>query len=670
MKKKKILLVVLIIIVIIGISIVVVRNIINDENRLTVNERQWINNNKNNIVSINVINDLNIFGKEGSGVYFDFLDSLAEKYELEINPVTFNSNENIEGTTLGYSLDSESIHSFYEDEFVLISKKEEIITEFESINSFKIGVLNEQKDYIELYMKNSNEYVLYNTKEELLKTFNETSDLNYIIVPKIMYLDQILSNNLHIVYHISDAKIYYGVSNDGSELSNIIDKYFNEWKQENYEESKYTNELSVFVNSLNIASADIEKIKAKTYTYGFVNNGPYEIISGGTFGGINAVYLKKFADLADIKVDFVKYNSIEKLQKAIDDKKVDIYFDYYNSNSKYESISSNVEIAIAIVINKNNNKSLSSLTGLNEKTVYVEENSKAYNYLKENTSIKLEVYRTEKELKKLVKNEEIIAIDLNKYEVFKNNILKDYSLRYVEKTNNTYRYKVNVGTTFNKLINRYFEILDNNEMKYTGLNNYYITEKSGTLLGTLAKYVLLLLSILIIIIIIVYKKSQKIKIAKKIKKEDKMRFIDQLTSLKNRNYLTENLENWNNNTIYPQAVIVLDLNKLQDINDTLGYEKGDIQIQAAANILIKTQLDNTDIIRTDGNEFLIYLVGYEVKQVTSYIHKLNKEFKKLPFDYGAAIGYSMITDDVKSVEDAINEAVEQIKIQKEEKKDE
>ena len=43
-------------------------------------------------------------------------------------------------------------------------------------------------------------------------------------------------------------------------------------------------------------------------------------------------------------------------------------------------------------------------------------------------------------------------------------------------------------------------------------------------------------------------------------------------------------------------MIVIDLNNIQFINDTLGYEEGDKQIQAAANVLIKTQLDNTDII--------------------------------------------------------------------------
>ena len=178
-----------------------------------------------------------------------------------------------------------------------------------------------------------------------------------------------------------------------------------------------------------------------------------------------------------------------------------------------------------------------------------------------------------------------------------------------------------------------------------------------------------ILIIFVLSFLYVYKITKKVKISKKIKKEDKLKYIDQLTSLKNRNYLSENLENWAKNTVYPQTIIVVDLNNLQDINDTMGYEQGDIQIKAAANILVKTQLDNSDIIRTDGNEFVIYLVGYQTKQITSYIHKLAKEFKKLPYEYGAAIGYSMIENDIKSVEDAMNEAVEDVKKQKNNKKE-
>ena len=79
---------------------------------------------------------------------------------------------------------------------------------------------------------------------------------------------------------------------------------------------------------------------------------------------------------------------------------------------------------------------------------------------------------------------------------------------------------------------------------------------------------------------------------------------------KNRNYLNEKKNIWNQNTIYPQAIIVIDLNNVKFLNDTYGHDEGDKQIKAAANVLIKTQLDNTEIMRTDGNEFMIYMVGY------------------------------------------------------------
>ena len=186
----------------------------------------------------------------------------------------------------------------------------------------------------------------------------------------------------------------------------------------------------------------------------------------------------------------------------------------------------------------------------------------------------------------------------------------------------------------------------------------------GTILGKIAQYLITALIIAVGFMLVFYKKGKKITIAKKIRNEDKIKYIDLLTSLKNRNYLNENMEVWNNNKIYPQTLVVLDLNNVAYLNDTKGYEAGDRQITALANILIKTQLDNSDVMRTDGNEFLVYLVGYQQKQVVNYIHKLTKELKKLPYEYGAAIGYSMITDDIKTIEDAINEAIEDMKKQK------
>lgn len=139
-----------------------------------------------------------------------------------------------------------------------------------------------------------------------------------------------------------------------------------------------------------------------------------------------------------------------------------------------------------------------------------------------------------------------------------------------------------------------------------------------------------------------------------------------LTSLKNRNYLNYNMKAWNESNKYPQAIIIIDLNNIKYVNDNYGHEQGDKLIVGAASILVNTQLENSEIIRSDGNEFLIYLVGYSEQQISTYTKKLAKEFKNLHYGFGAAIGYSMIMDEIKTIDDAINEATLEMRKDKEE----
>lgn len=62
---------------------------------------------------------------------------------------------------------------------------------------------------------------------------------------------------------------------------------------------------------------------------------------------------------------------------------------------------------------------------------------------------------------------------------------------------------------------------------------------------------------------------------------------------------------------------------------------------------------------------MVYLVGYEEKRIVSYIRKLYKELNNLPHNFGAAVGYSMRTDDIKTIDDAINEATLDMRSKKE-----
>ncbi len=666
--RKKIGGLVLVILIIVAIGTYV---FLSDKNRLTPVEREWLTQSASTVININVVNDENYFGNNGKGMFFDFLNDFQKKYKLSFNTITYKNGEKALGATFGSSntLPTDAL-SFYTDHYVYVGKKEEVLLNLDSLKNKKIGVVSANASYLETYLKDL-ELTSYNSKEELLEDF-EKNEIEGIIVPRIQFIDVILGKNYIINYHLSDIPYYYYMNDvENSRLKSTMTKFYNNWLKNKFDDYFYTEERNLFVKQLKIEDKDLAQLQGKTVTYGLVNNSPYEVLSSGNVGGIMTEYIKAFKAFSDIDIEFKRYNNPKKFMKNITDNEVTLYMDYFTQNSNGASIATNIGLEFSIFVNKHNPLVVDSLNSLNGKTIYVEENTILATYLSKNANLKVKTYSREKEWNKIRKEKDaIIAIDSTLGEYYKKHDLKKFREEYRGVTNERYSLKSMNNDVFNNLLTKYVNYLDNQTLYNKGLYQNELTEQKGGIISKAAEYAFYLIVFVSLIIALTVYNSKKVRLAKKIKKDDKLKYIDQLTSLKNRNYLNENISSWNKNTVYPQSVIMLDLNKLQEINDTLGYEEGDKQIQAVANILIRSQLDNTDMIRTDGNEFMIYLVGYTQKQVTSYIHKINKEFKKLPYDYGVSISYSMIVDDLKDISDAINECVEDIKKQKEEKKEE
>ena len=666
-KKVRLIFILFVGIIIVAVASLVVVNILNDENKLTVEENKWINNNLSTVLNVNVINDLDIFGKSGAGVFYDFLNDLGKEYNLKINPITYTSkDENITSGFIATNTKNDKFVEFYADNYVLLKKDYVYYNNIEAIKDIKIGVLKSDADYIKGYFNEDKniEFKSFDTYDALKESFNK--DLDYIMVPKYELTSDILEKNYSVVYEFSDIKKYYGYYMLYDNFSSVIKKYYNKWQNKKYKNAFNTNLKNTLVKSIKLSEVEQKELTARIYNYGFVNNNPYEIILGGNYGGIVSVYLKNFSEMAGVDFKYIKYRTYKQLTNAINNNSVDLYFNYYNLTNNYQTITTNMDIKYYVIASRKNDIVVNSLNSLQNQTVYVMQDSIIYENLKNINGIDLKTYKKVSDLKKLAKSGAIAVVDYDTYLDVASTTLKDYSPRYANSLNIPYTFKVREDNAFTKLFKAYISLSDASMIRVDGLNSYKKTLDSGTILGTIAKYILYFLIIFVILIYALYKRARKIKISKKIKKEEKIRYIDQLTSLKNRNYLMENASSWNKNTIYPQAMVVVDLNRIQEINDTLGYEKGDAQIKAAANILIRTQLDNSDIVRTDGTEFLIYLVGYDERQVVSYIKKLTKELKNMPYDFGASIGHSMIDSDKKLVEDALNEAVEDMKIKKQE----
>lgn len=665
-KTKKIIITIVTLVVVAVAGIFVFYNYFYDKNQLSISEKEWINTHKTNITSFNVPSDLNIFASSGKGVFYDFLDDLTKKYDLKINKnvVPISGSAGL-GFVVNNKISDEDL-LIYEDHYVVISKDYTAVKTFKDLSGKKIGALASIISRVSSSYTDSNSYTTYETKEALTKALTD-GEVSYIIVPLAEYIDEVLYNKFNIVYHLDNFVNYYYIhlGNDKT-LNSIITKHYNEWINNDYEKSYYNNTYRLFCEKLSISDVESDNLTNKIYNFGFVNQTPFNALNSSKYGGIIFAYLEEFSKFSKVDFTYTKYKTYSELINSFNNNKLDLIFDPSSLETKNTKLNTNIKEKFYIISPLTKNLSIVNLNEINNETIYVIKDSSLAKYLSDLSNIKVETVKDEKALIRKAKKNNLIALDAETFDYYRNDRIKNYQISYTGYTNANYSFKyINANDTFTKLFTNYINYLSQTKMTNNGMITYKAAESSGNLVGVIAKYILIITSVVIIIIGVYISSKKKIKLNTKIKKDEKLKFIDMLTSLKNRNYLNERISTWNQNTIYPQAIIVIDLNNIKYLNDTFGHEEGDRQIMAAANILHQTQQDNTEIMRTDGNEFMIYMVGYSEKQVLNYMKKLIKEFNTLPYDYGAAFGFSMIVDDLKLIDDAINEATIQMRENKE-----
>lgn len=656
---KKIIIAIISLLLIIFIALIYFYN--KDDYNLNTREKTYLQSISNDKIDIETISDYPIYKSVNSELlkYFNLktkLNFLETSYSKDASPSKNSYRFRILG--ISENLSNKDL-LIMKDSYVALSKQYTKINTIKDFSSKVVGVLNKDLNDITYYLTRASNitYKGFDTSEELFKSLNE-GKVDFVIVPKIKYLNNIIQNKYSINYnfHEFSSKLVLTLSENDNKLNEIFKKIFKTFMNEKFQDNLNQSTLEYYKQIANVSDKDISSLTSKTYTYGYVENAPYEIKSKEKIKGINSEILNNFSKITGIDVKYVKYNTVDELKKAIQDKKVDIFFNYYNiSSSDYRQIDNNFITEYVILSPDDSNEVVNSIESLKGKDVYFVKDRDIYNDFKAVQS-NFHFVDNVTDIVKAAKNK-FIVVDKEEYNYYKNTVFRNHSMIYQD-------YLVKDRTFMVKSSEKLlFDVLN-----YTVNNaSYYDNRNIGVSLlkldlfknRTFSEIYLIIILIIFSPFVIIYvfrKVKSKSKMKKQLLKEERHKYMDYLTSLKNRNYLSFNISSWNELEVFPKAVIVIDLNNIKYINDKYGHLEGDKEIRKAASILINTQLENSEIIRIDGNEFLIYLMEYNERQIEIYSKKLKRELKKLPHSFGASIGYSVINSEVKSIEDAINEA--------------
>lgn len=675
MKKKSIIIIPIIIAVLVFIGLFMYIHRIDSKTNLDVKDRNWIRNNSREKYDLEIVNNIPLFSQDGSGVVFDFISDFEIDTNLEFNKIAYSRDKNPTTKSLRVRILNNDTNLsdkdllIAEDGYILVSTNKERFDSIDAIGETTVGVFTNDAAEVGYYLKDSSSitYKSFDSVEEMKEALDK-EEIKYMLLPQYMYLKEILENSEYSVnYYFTEMskKIVLTLTDNNTGLNKIVKKYFEKWKSSNYVSSFNEQYLKYYVSAKKMTDKAKADMLSKSYVYGYVENMPYEKNINGKVVGIASEYINRLQRLTDIDIEYKKYSSISELQKAITEGKVDFYFNYFNlvPSSYNETISPFIE-KFVVLRNKKNTDNVTTFEELKGKNVNMLSNNVILTYMQSNSKANITIVDT---IKDLHKDNNLVVVDYEIYNYYKNDKFKNYEVLYMNTISNDYSFGVSKSNS--DIYNLFNYIITTNSYYNYRINGLHSFDVSIIDVSTFQQLYLIilgiiLLPILVIIALVLFLKNRKKKIV--VRKEDRRKYTDILTSLKNRNYLNLNMQTWQDSKVYPQTIIMIDLNNMKYVNDNYGHEAGDSLIIAAASTLVNTQLENSEIIRTDGNEFLIYLVGYTEKQIDTYCKKLTKEFKELPYGFGAALGYSMILDDIKTIDDAINEATIEMKTNKEE----
>ena len=199
MKKKNIIIIACLIIFFVFLGVFGYYNSQDARTALTVSEKRWIEENNKTIVDFEVVNDYPLYGMNGQGVLYQFLDDFEKNVQLEFNRLPYLKGNKTTTDSYRFQIlnNEDQLTSkdllLFTDGYIALGKEYQRINHVDDMKNMTLGVFKEDIAEVSYYLK-SGTNLAFKSYDDVTALFQglDQGEVSMIILPNIMYLDYTL----------------------------------------------------------------------------------------------------------------------------------------------------------------------------------------------------------------------------------------------------------------------------------------------------------------------------------------------------------------------------------------------------------------------------------------------------------------------------------------------